>query len=76
MEKDISTIIKDLTEAERNFMIAMAETKKAVTDTVNFLNFIKGKKRDVCMHNWQRRRDGKQCANCHKVEFGEFSDAI
>lgn len=71
--KDISEVLKDLSEAERNFSVAMSDLKKSISDA---LNFIKGKKRDVCMHNWQRRRDGKQCANCHKVEFGEFSDAI
>ena len=26
-----------------------------------------------CQHSWQRRRDGRWCAVCGKVEFGEVS---
>ena len=67
MEKDLSTIFKDLNEAERSFMAALDGARKAVADAVNF---IKEEKRE----EFEAQQKDKDLVIKHMKLFDEFSE--
>ncbi len=41
-----------------------------LSKAANLLRSKQRKVQDCLEHDWMRRRDGRQCQHCHKIEFG------